>query len=428
MQRNFYSMKKNLPIILSIAMLSIPAAYGHKVPQRRPITDLNSELLYKSLDRNTHHQFAGISKPSFAFASKNSKFVMSVGGFVKLTAGEDIGHPVESPDLMTTADIPMHDMDGNGAAFKMSARQTQLYLNMVALPGTADEVGAFVSANLINDYVPSLVYAYLRYRGIQAGYDYTLFSDTKATPSYIDYEGPNAATPIPTTGIRYTVDFGKEKNWKFAIGAELPIESYTTTGRLVSVSQRVPDFPVALQYQWDGGDSWIRASGVVRNLYYRDAPAQSNVDKVGFGVQLSGGIAITPRLTAYYQGVYGKGIASYIQDCSGLGLDLCPSADGKSMEAVPAWGAYGALQYQISDKVSCSGTYSHVRTYADNYGGGTTPRADQYRYAQYVNGNVMWDINSYFSTGVEYIWGRRVNYDGTKCADNRIQAMVQFAF
>ena len=223
MQRNFYSMKKNLPIILSIAMLSIPAAYGHKVPQRRPITDLNSELLYKSLDRNTPHQFAGISKPSFAFASKNSKFVMSVGGFVKLTAGEDIGHPVESPDLMTTADIPMHDMDGNGAAFKMSARQTQLYLNMVALPGTADEVGAFVSANLINDYVPSLVYAYLRYRGIQAGYDYTLFSDTKATPSYIDYEGPNAATPIPTTGIRYTVDFGKEKNWKFAIGAELPI-------------------------------------------------------------------------------------------------------------------------------------------------------------------------------------------------------------
>lgn len=153
-----------------------------------------------------------------------------------------------------------------------------------------------------------------------------------------------------------------------------------------------------------------------------------NVDKVGGGVQLSGNICITPDLMFFCQGVYGKGIGSYIQDLYGEGMDLVPSADGTTLDAVRIWGASGGLQYTFSPKVYSSATYSHVRTYAERYEGGSTLWNDQYRYAQYAVANVFYDISPYFRTGLEYIWGRRVNYDGMKRSDQRIQALFQVSF
>lgn len=134
--------------------------------------------------------------------------------------------------------------------------------------------------------------------------------------------------------------------------------------------------------------------------------ADKNVDKVGWGVQLSGTASITPWLTAYYQGVYGKGVASYIQDLCDGRMDLLPSASNLSvLNTVKTWGAYGALQFNICPSVFASASYSHVRNYMD----GNIFDFDcyQYRYAQYVGANVFWDINNVLQAGVEYIYGRR---------------------
>lgn len=89
-------------------------------------------------------------------------------------------------------------------------------------------------------------------------------------------------------------------------------------------------------------------------------------------------------------------------------------------------GAYGALQYDFSPSVFASASYSHVRTYAK---GCVPPSADnQYRYAQYAAGNLFWNITPILQTGVEYIYGRRVNYDGTQAHDSRLQAMLSLSF
>lgn len=433
-------MKKTF--LLAIAAVTAVTAFPRGIPSSRdkneriethsfgPGSDEMDDSLKKTLKSNAPSDFAPVSaSPSFAFVGKNHKFMLSLGGYIKTTVGVDMGHPIPSADEFTTSAIPMHPMDGNGAKFNISAQQSHIYLNMVALPGDKNQIGAFISANFLNNYCPVLQFAYLKYRGFQAGYDYNLFSDPAACPPTIDYEGPNSFTAIPTAGVRYGVNFGKKKDWKFSVGLELPFESYTTIdGRTATVAQRVPDIPLALQYSWDSGSSWIRLSGILRNLYYRNLTAAQNVDKVGYGVQVSGSALLLPKLTAYWQGVFGKGIGSYIQDLDGLGMDLVPSADGSSMKTVMAWGAYGGVQYTFSPKVFCSATYSHVRAYAERYHGGSTPWADQYKYAQYAVANVFYNINAYFQTGIEYIWGRRVNYDGMKCADNRIQCMFQLSF
>ena len=371
--------------------------------------------------------------PDFLIIGKSDRFYVGVGGNVTLTASFDPGRSMSNPNEFITSEIPMGKTPGNNGTFSFSAQQTQLYLNMVAFPSSKNRVGGFVGINFLgNNYLPELVYAYIRWRGLQAGYDYNLFSDSEAIPPSIDYEGANSITAQGTAGVRYSLNFGKRKEWCAQIGAELPMLSPTQSvmnekNFTEPVTQKVPDIPVALQYSWESG-AHIRLSGVLRNLYSRSVAENKNIDHLGWGIQLSGSGEILPGLTAYSQIVYGKGIASYFQDLNGLGLDMVPSPSGRNLSTVRCWGAYGALQYAFSDKFSVVGTYSQVRSYPDEYPDGEAPFQSQYRYAQYAAGTFYYNITSNLTSGIEYIWGKRVDCNGEKGVASRIQAALIFSF
>lgn len=367
--------------------------------------------------------------PHFVIFGKKDIFYLGIGGQLKVTLGEDWGAPLDNPNEFITSDIET-TAPGNKRQFQISAMQSSLYLNFVALPKSDNKIGAFIGMNFLNNYVPVLQYAYLKWRGLKAGYDYSTFSDNGAMPPSIDYEGVNAATAFPTPMISYTRYFGKNKNWSAAIGLELPQYSITPNNSTKEVTQGVPDIPVALKYAWNSGQDWLKFSAILRNLTYRNEVADKNVDIAGWGIQLSGTASITPKLRGFWTGVYGRGIDSYIQDINGLNMDLTPYGKITSLRASKAWGAFGGLQYDFSSSVYSSISYSHVRNYAHPWANdiSSTEWGPQYRYAQYANANVFWNINSIVTAGLEYIYGRRVNNDGTQAHTNRLQTMIQVSF
>lgn len=383
--------------------------------------------LYAILNGNAPADFPGSGVPSAVVVGRGGKFVLGAGGFVKALAGWDIGHPISSPDEFITSQIPMTPMNGDESRFNLSARQSFLYLNFVLFPASVDGIGAFVGMNFLDEgYMPVLQYAYLRYRGLKAGYDTSLFSDAACGAPAVDYEGPCSNTSNPVGGISYSHSFGA---MEAGGGIELPQTSFTTVeGKTKYVYQRVPDIPLFARYSWGGGSSWVRLSAILRSLTYRNETEERNHTKLGYGFQLSGAENFLDRFTFYWQGVWGKGIGSMIQDTVDEGLDLTPSDGGTSLSPVMLWGGFLALNCRISSKVMASVTYSQLRTYARRYEGGTTPWADLYKYAQYATGNLFYAPVRHFELGIEYIWGRRTNYSGLKCADNRVQASVQFTF
>ena len=368
--------------------------------------------------------------PRFAVLGKEGKYYIGLGANIEAVADYDFGSPISNPNLFVTSAIPMNLAPGNGAQFKLSGQQSNVYLNVVALPGTKDQLGAYVSVNFLgNNYTPFLQHAYLKYRGITAGYTYSLFTDAAAGPATIDYEGPNAFTAVIHGMIGYEPVIGAKKQWKLGIGLDMPANSFTNAPGTATVSQRLPDIPFYVQRNWAGGAGWLRLSGIVRNLYYRDLTRQKNVDKVGWGIKASGTSPLCGPLTVYYQAVYGKGIASYIQDLTGCGMDLMPDpSNPSSLNPVKAWAGFASLQYTFSPRLFCTATYSHVRTYADRYTDASAPWGSQYRYAQYILGNMFYNVNSIVQLGVEYIYGRRVNYDGSQAHDNRFEAMLRVSF
>lgn len=426
-------MKKHILMLVAMCF----GIFSAKAQDETTIQFINTEKsseVYDIMQGNAPGDAILKEVPRFALVGKDHKFYVGLGANAMLVGDFDWGHPLDNANKFVPGDIPMTVEPGAGGQFLLSAAQSDFYLNFVGLPGSDNQIGIFIDINFMaGNHSPALHHAYLKYRGITAGHTTSIFSDMGAKPASIDYQGPNALTFMGHPNISYTGRFGKGKQWSAAIGLDLPEFSGTFSSGLLdgketeytkNVPQRIPDIPVYLQRSWMNGKGWLRASAIFRTLTYRNILLNKNQNTLGWGVKLSGKTPICGGLSAMWEGVYGKGIASYIQDLSGRGMDLMPNptANGK-LCAVEAWAAYGTLEYQICPKVFVNATYSHVRTYAKDWNfsdwGGT------YKWAQYVTSNCFWKINSFAQFGVEYLYGRKMNHDGRQAHDNRISVMLK---
>lgn len=361
---------------------------------------------------------------TLGFNTADDKLVGAFNGCIAATTGLDFGNIVDNPNEFTTFNIPVGGADGNGGMFRLSAQQSALQLNVVALPGEKNAVGAFVRVTLLGEnYAPWVEYALLNWRGLSMGYGYTLFSDARCAPPTLDFKGPCAYTGVSNAVVQYRCNLGSG----FSAGGafELPMLSATYGEKTAEVSQRFPDIPAMVCYDYGGGH--VRFSALLRNMQYRDLVAARNRDCVGWGVQLSGANTILPNLSAFWQGAYGRGMASYIQDLNGGGLDLTPAGDGR-MRATEVWGAFAGLQYNFSKCLCGCIACSQLGTHLKSYHGGKCPYEDQPAYTQYAVCNLTWQVNDFVCWGVEYIYGRRVNTNHRQGHASRLQTMLKFSF
>lgn len=421
-----------LSIIAAMGIGGFAQSHPAKVASEGKVHVVNGDTIDGS---KVYQEFAEVapaafnvpSAPRFAFVGKDRKFYLGLGGAIKGTISYDFGDPITNPNEFTTSAINMNPAPGNGGLVQLSAQQSSFFVNFIALPDNPNKVGVYIQGNFLGSgYGFQLQYAYAKYRGFTVGYDYSLFTDVAAAPPTIDYEGPNSFTAIPNAVLDYRHSFNK---WlSMGVGLELPQASYTTSEYTRVVNQRVPDIPAYVQFNW-ASNSWVRLSGIIRNIAYYDNVQQKTQDAVGWGIKLSGSAALLPGLTAYYQGAYGVGLTSYFQDLNGMKLDLVPDEHNHGhLKAVKAYGWYAGLQYNFSPKVFCSGTYSMVRTDVDPWSDSLNSSADRYKLAHYVVGNVFYNINSIVQVGLEYIWGSRMDMNSVQKHDNRIQAMLQVTF
>lgn len=390
--------------------------------------DGGNQDIYELFLENAPKEFNAAKVPRFAIRGKDNKFVMGIATMIKGVGVFDWGNPISSANDFTTSALTKA-APGNGSDLNASWNQSQIALNFIGLPGQDDQVGAYISGHFTGaGNAFKLHHAYVKYRGFEIGHTSSLFSDGAACTPTIDNEGPNGYTGVTVDGVQYV---GKvAPRVKLGIALEWPsLYSCTFNAVTASVNQRVPDIPVYAQFATTD-NSWIRFSALMRNLLYRDVVEQKNRDCVGWGIKASGVQYVVPNFLVYYQMAYGKGMTSYIQDLTGMGLDLTPKLDHPGrMDAVEAWGGYIGLQYNFSPKVFATATYSQVRDYAKKYDDNSTDAwPGRYKYAQYVAANCFYQVNSFFQTGVEYLWGRRVDMDGVSIHDNRINVLAQINF
>lgn len=372
--------------------------------------------------------FQQVEKPLFIFTTKNNKFSFAVGGSINLRASYEFDGIVNNIDFVPY-DIPVPGYFGTKQRVYMDATTSRVFLKAIANTRTLGRVVVFVDTDFRGgsgtNYTPRVRSAYVSFKGLTLGRDVTTFCDLDAAPFTIDYQGPNAYNFHFSTMIRYEFSCA-DNHFKAGAAAELPRVSGTYGIFAEPIPQRVPDFPVYIQYSWGRNrQSHLRASAVFRDMYLYNLDKGESSARFGWGVQASGNIMIGRVLNIFFNGVYGEGITPYIQDLAGSGLDFTPNPTApEHIQTMPMYGWQASAQLNLLRHLSVSGGYSTVTVCEKN----GYYEDIEYRRGNYIFGNIFYNITPRFKIAGEYLYGTRKNMDGMKNHANRVNVLAQYNF
>lgn len=404
-------------------LLSVPAL---KAQSREgivfiPLKNAEGDIVALFHETESPH-FQDPKAPRFLLYDQKWKFAFGIGGFVRMTGSYDFNGISNNIDFVPY-NIPVPNNAEQRSQFQMDAATSRIFFKLVGNTRLLGDFDVYIESDFRgSNHNFRLRQAYMEFRGFLFGQSWSTFDDVASVPPTIDNAGPNAYSSERSVQIRYTYNFNE--NWQVATAVEAPKLSASFNDYNKSIPQRSPDIPLYVQYGWEN-KSHIRAAGVVRTMWYRNLNTERNNSVLGWGTQLSGVINTCSKVSVYFQGMYGEGIARYVTDLSGVGLDLVSQGTncGK-MEALPTFSYLGGLRYNFNDSWFASASYSQVRLYSKN--GYYQPSG--YKYAQYVVGNLFWNLTADCLFGLEYIYGRRVDMDAQTGHANRIQLMAQYNF
>jgi hypothetical protein len=383
-------------------------------------------------EENAPERFNAPKTPSFAFMSKNQKYMMGIGGYVKGTMSMDFNGAINNPAYFTTSAIPINPQPGNDKLMQFNANQSSLFYNLVSLSDNKTKFGAYINMNFSGSgYTPEIQDAYVTYGGLLFGRTTSLFTDAAAIPPTIDSEGPNGLTYKTNDVINFRSQMGK--HFSAGIGLEMPSTDFSVSHEQRVTNQYIPDIPSYLQYAWGANNSsHIRLSSMIRNVNYRNVTQDKNDIISTYACQLSGLVTVKQKLVFYYQLTYGSGVTTYIQDVSGLKLDFVPRIENSrkdkdeagKLEHVNSMAYYAGLQYNFTQRAFISCTFSQVDVdLPDNY-----EDTSLYKEGYYLATNFFWYAKPNVQFGAEYLYGKRVNQNEEWGQANRLQVMLQYNF
>ena len=355
------------------------------------------------------------------FTFDNGTTRMKVGGYVQNVVASDFGGAINNHDfIVSTLTVP--ESWDQQSRFAIDATASRINLDVTHKTGSFGDIRFFMESDFKGaSNVLRLRHAYLSVLGIIAGQTWSFMYDADATANTIDIQGVNSRTFFRTPLLGYTGKFSE--HFSAGISLEFPNARITAAGPVSSVTQTVPDIPVFIQYK--SGLGHLKLAGVFRTVNYGLSDQEKIKAKQGLGVQLTGSVKPVSALTVYGQGIYGKGIARYINDLASMNLDLLPERTNPGNADVPVmFGASVGLRAEISKKVYLTSNFSIAQL--DKKEGFT--RDSDYRNSTYFSATLFWKAWQNLLFATEYLYGERVNMNDDSGNSNRLQAMLRYSF
>lgn len=386
-----------------------------------------NDSIFKMLDTFYYDQFRNFQDPRapyFMFMSRNGNLALGIGGSIKVRGYFDWNGSLPSQDF-SPYNIPIPKDPTNDKALAANASGTSIFLTLLGRNSFLGDFMGYIQAGFsgYNNRDFKLKKAYIQAGDWTAGYATTTFEDTKAEPSTVDGAGANGVNSRTNVLVRYMYTF-KGNHWTVAGGLEFPSSSIADDPYTKPCTDYIPDITAFGQYQWNGGDSHIRLSGLLRTLTYRNLEEAKNHNLLGWGVQLSTVIKALPQLDFCGIASVGQGHESYTADLSGGNFDLIakPGSPGELYAPTAVGYVFGATYYftpKIFSNIALSEQIYYPRQNPDN---------SQYKYGLYGAINLFWDITPRFEVGAEYLIGKRKNFNGDHANANRLTAMFLLSF
>ena len=388
-----------------------------------PLTPTNAQQAAPRLNNVPMTDAAGF------FPVPGTDMEIKFGAIARVDTITDFGNN-GNPNWFVPSSIPVPGQPGEGTGVRstVEAKATKLSFE-IRKPVDGDDILRLYSEyDFFNDSDTTSMSFRVRHFYAQAnnflvGHTYSAFMDPDVYPSVIDYEGPNALLYTRHAQIRYTLPVYHEgaTQVKVFASAELP-DSQVSTGTAAFIPgggssvNRLPDG--VLGARWEGTAGHVQVAGLLRELSFD--PGNGHRDNTtGWGATVSGGLNVFAKDSVTGQVSYGRGMARYVNDLGGLGLDA--AYDGQRLTAIPVFATTAAYTHQWNDqwRSTVSGGYLHVSAPSslDPFTVDSTV---------YATANIVWQPYSYFRVGLEYLYGRKETLNGAERDAQRIDLMFSY--
>jgi len=368
-----------------------------------------------------------------SFKIPGTDAAMKIGGLVWTSLVQTFS-PLGSDTQFLTWSIPAKGMEqaGQGPRLSIGAKPSKFNFDVRA-PTDLGEMRAFIEGDFNGtNGAFRLRHAYGQYSRLIIGQTWSTFSDPNADHEDIDFEGVNAENVVRQAQVRYFMPLPKAL--RLAVSLEYPTAS-VTGGTAIN---QIPDFIGRITKNLPKGH--LQGAVVVRQIR-----AQPNEDPDAiysawaWGVSASGVLAVggkgwskNDRFIFQFNG--GKGIARYINDLQSCncGEDAVFGLDG-GLNALTVWGFYTAYEHHWENfpnplKLPLNAFRSSLiwgRVKVDNL---SFMPGSSYKQTDRISLNALWSPVKSVDAGIEYIWGQRINKDGSRGTATQLQMRFRFLF
>jgi len=355
------------------------------------------------------------------FKLPGTSTLLRIAGYAKTDFIYDL-KPAGDVDRFIPSTIPI-PAPANYTNSTVSVRPTRLNLDFLVPTKSGESYRFFFEIDLFgsNATTPRLRHAYGQAKNFLVGQSFSNFMDPDAGTDQLDFQGPNALVTIRNPQFRYSVLVANKTT--FSVSLEKPSSDveFTTPEFNAQPNSPSPDGTLKLRREMERGH--VQLSALFRSVaaFLPDGRSEA---VFAWGFNFAGATRLFGKDTAVYQGAYGNGIERYINDTSGLGIDAAVSSlQNPHIQALPVVATYGGVQHFWVPRLRSSVVYSFVQVQNTEAQPGKT-----YHQGNYAAGNLIWNPFGSLTVGGEFLYGWRVNKDGSSGNAPRIQFSAKYNF
>ena len=354
-----------------------------------------------------------------------TNYRMRFGGYFKFDALYDLDGTTDRYQFLISQ-IPVEGSpaDDFSGYFNMFVRETRFNFDVrnTGMDGPAQQFFLEMDFFDLGSTSPRLRHAYVVYGNLLVGQTWSTVVDLTSIPFTLDFAAGDALYGTRTPQVRWQQDI--DENWSWAVA----LEQLQTSGiynplNLPGVANpQLPVLAARVTHQRSRGSRSLAAQ--VQQLRWDGGGLVPDSTAAGWALMFSGRENLTDNDFLTWNLAYGDGTADEIMALTGSEANAVLSL---SEGVVPRQGYSIALGFGHKWSESLSSNLTYAFTDLEDLGDGQrVPDAIQSGGVGHLN--LIWTPAEKFTTGVEFMWGRREHADGAEGTATRVQSMFKFEF
>lgn len=352
--------------------------------------------------------------------SKNKKLSIRLYGSARVYGSYDF-NGLQGGTGFNLSDIPVDQELNNNETFYMTANVTRLGLdvkNKTIVGNTLIKIETDFNGT---DNKFRIRHAYGQTKHFIIGQTWTNFSDIETLPLTVDVDGPPTAVTLRTVLIKYYLDF--KPGWRFRASIESPsvVIYIPDTVSVEAVTQNYPAAATNIKKDWEAVQ--IKAAGIINPISVRNLSGERG-SLLGMGALLSINANISAFSSLKFQGIYGNGIASFLNLADNSAFDVVLNPNDGAYQLTTCYGGYLAYNLSLFKQfLDMDIVYGLVKLNMEDY----FPD-DSFNAGQYIAINGFFSTPEGFRLGVEYTYGFKKTKDGSNGDANRFAFTFYYDF